>query len=172
MGYHGSSVIHSPDELQNMRIVSLILVAMLTWLTGCVSVYKIDTQQGNVVTQEMVDKLKPGMTRGQVRFVLGTPLIVDPFHQDRWDYFYYFKKGRELVGQARRLTVMFKNDLLVGVNGDLVIKQRVIAEDTAPPDPTPADEQPLADDRFPRTDTGDTDSSMHGAVTRSENRAL
>ena len=51
--------------------------------------YKIDVQQGNFLDQEMVAKLKPGMTRSQVRFLLGTPLIADPFHPDRWDYVYY-----------------------------------------------------------------------------------
>ena len=50
--------------------------------------YHIDIQQGNVLTQDMVAKLKPGMTRHQVRFVMGTPPITDPFHEDRWDYVY------------------------------------------------------------------------------------
>ena len=67
---------------------------MLLLLSGCSYIptlpYKIDIQQGNVVTEEMVEKLKPGMSRSQVRFVLGTPLITDVFHADRWDYFYYF----------------------------------------------------------------------------------
>jgi outer membrane protein assembly factor BamE len=66
------------------------------------SAHRIDIQQGNVVTQEMVAKLKPGMTRQQVRFVLGTPPIVDPFHPQRWDYVYYYRKAGT-VTEHRRL---------------------------------------------------------------------
>lgn len=81
--------------------------------------HKIDIQQGNYVTQDMVDKLKPGMTRAQVRFVLGTPLIVDPFRTDRWDYVYLYKKGGEITEQ-RRLAAIFKDDKLVRLEGDVM----------------------------------------------------
>jgi len=75
------------------RLALLAFIAALP-LNACVlKVHKLDIQQGNVVTQEMVDKLRPGMTRAQVRYVLGTPLVTDSFHQDRWDYFYSYKKG-------------------------------------------------------------------------------
>ena len=90
-------------------------------LSGC-AVYKLEVQQGNVVTQEMIDKLKPGMTPSQVRFVLGTPLIVDPFHQDRWDYYYYLRRSNESSGESQRVTVVFKKDLLFAVQGDTRIK--------------------------------------------------
>ena len=56
--------------------------------------YKIDVQQGNVLTQDMVAQLKPGQTREQVRFILGTPLLADIFHQQRWDYVYSYRNGR------------------------------------------------------------------------------
>ncbi|MEK7206420.1 MAG: outer membrane protein assembly factor BamE, partial [Pseudomonadota bacterium] len=75
--------------------------------TGCLSVYKAEIQQGNVVTQEMVDKLRPGMTHSQVRYVMGTPLITDTFHQTRWDYYYYLRKTGEKTGESQRLTVIF-----------------------------------------------------------------
>lgn len=81
--------------------------------------HKIDIQQGNYVTQDMVDKLKPGMTRAQVRFVLGTPLVVDPFRTDRWDYVYLYKKGGEITEQ-RRLAAIFKDDKLVRLEGDVM----------------------------------------------------
>jgi len=81
--------------------------------------YRIDIQQGNYVTQDMVAKLKPGMSRSQVRFALGTPLIVDPFHTDRWDYVYTMQKGGKLVEQ-RTVTVVFKGDLLERIEGDVV----------------------------------------------------
>jgi outer membrane protein assembly factor BamE len=105
----------------------LILPSVLAF-AGCkqlpdvptiISPYKIDIQQGNVVTQEMLDKLKVGMTRAQVRFALGSPLVVDPFRTDRWDYVYsYQKQGKEL--ERRRVTVIFDEDRLVRIAGDVV----------------------------------------------------
>jgi outer membrane protein assembly factor BamE len=79
----------------------------------------MDVQQGNAVTQEMVSKLQPGMTRSQVRFALGTPLIVDPFRTDRWDYVYLYQKAGKQIEQ-RQLAVYFKDDRLVRIEGDVV----------------------------------------------------
>jgi len=84
--------------------------------------YKIDIQQGNVVTQEMVEKLKPGMTPSQVRFILGTPLVVDAFHKDRWDYVYRFSKAGTLQ-ESRRIVIVFKDDKLARIEGDVVAAQ-------------------------------------------------
>ena len=102
----------------------LIFVVLL--LAGCQSVtlpglsaHKIDIQQGNVVTQDMVAKLKPGMSRSQVRFALGTPLIADPFHPDRWDYVYVMHKKGKLVAQ-RRIVAVFQDDKLVRIEGNVV----------------------------------------------------
>lgn len=103
----------------------VILIFLL--LGGCTQVpmlptvtpHKIDIQQGNYVTQEMVAKLKPGMTRSQVRFILGTPLVVDPFRTDRWDYVYLYKKGGTVTEQ-RRIAVIFKDDKLERIEGDVV----------------------------------------------------
>jgi outer membrane protein assembly factor BamE len=104
-----------------------VLPAML--LAGCANplsrqsldnwslTYKVDVQQGIVVTQEMVEQLKVGMTRDQVRFVLGTPILTDPFHADRWEYPFRFVPGRGRV-EERRFTVYFKSDLLTSYNGD------------------------------------------------------
>jgi outer membrane protein assembly factor BamE len=80
--------------------------------------YKMDIQQGNYVTQEMVAKLKPGMSRAQVRFALGTPLVVDPFHAERWDYVYVLQKGGRIV-EHRRLVVLFDGDKLLRLEGDV-----------------------------------------------------
>jgi outer membrane protein assembly factor BamE len=81
--------------------------------------YRMDIQQGNVVTQEMISKLKPGMTRSQVRFVLGTPLVVDPFRTNRWDYVYLYEKAGRLVEQ-RHIAVIFEDDKLVRIEGDVI----------------------------------------------------
>lgn len=84
-----------------------------------VTPYKIDVRQGNYVTQEMVAQLKPGMTRDQVKFVLGSPLVADMFHADRWDYVYHFQPGKG-AAQQRRLVVFFEDDKLAKVAGDIV----------------------------------------------------
>lgn len=81
-------------------------------------VYKIDVQQGNVVTQDMLAQLEPGMDKSKVRFIMGTPIVLDVFHQDRWDYIYTFQPGGgERV--ERRLSLFFKYDRLVKVTGDV-----------------------------------------------------
>lgn len=108
------------------RLISLVSLAVL-FLAGCSNnsvlsylpePYKVTIQQGNVITQEMVEKLKPGMTKSQVRFVLGSPPITDIFHADRWDYFYFVKTGNQVKDQ-RKLTLYFENDLLARVAGDV-----------------------------------------------------
>lgn len=119
----------APLRLRIPLILS-VLCAVLG-LSACLKVYKIDVPQGNIVSQEMVDKLRPGMTRAQVRFVLGTPLVVDTFHRDRWEYFYSYKKTVEGVAETRRLTLLFKDDVLHSVEGDVATK--------APGAPAPAD---------------------------------
>lgn len=79
--------------------------------------YQPTIQQGNVVTQEMVDKLKPGMNRRQVAYVLGTPLLVDAFHQDRWDYVYTKEVGGGTDNKTH-ITLFFEDDILVRIDGD------------------------------------------------------
>ncbi len=79
--------------------------------------YKPTVQQGNVVTQEMVDKLKPGMNRRQVTYILGTPLLVDAFHQDRWDYVYTKEVGGG-AGNKTHISLYFEDDILVRIGGD------------------------------------------------------
>lgn len=96
-------------------------IFLTLFLTACspsvlITPHKTDVQQGNVVTEDMLDKIKPGMTKSQVRFVLGTPLISDAFHGDRWDYVYRFNKKGELT-EHRRLTVVFEGDKLKTVEG-------------------------------------------------------
>lgn len=91
-------------------------------VTRAVTPYRIDVRQGNFVSQDMVAQLKKGMTRDQVRFVLGTPLVTDIFHADRWDYVYRLEPGHGEV-QQRRLTVFFKDDHLEHVTGDVVAAQ-------------------------------------------------
>lgn len=81
--------------------------------------YRIDVRQGNYVDQSMLSQLRKGMTRDQVRFVLGTPLLADVFHADRWDYLYRFRPGSGEVEQ-RRVSVFFLEGKLEYVDGDVV----------------------------------------------------
>ncbi len=106
------------SALARALLVAVALCA-LSGVGGCtLKPYKIDIQQGNVVTQEMVSKLRQGMTRSQVKFVMGTPLVTDPFHPERWDYFYKFDKGGQ-AREERRLTLLFEGDKLAKVLGDV-----------------------------------------------------
>ncbi len=86
-------------------------------------VYRIDMQQGNVIEQEMLDKLKPGMEKGQVHFIMGTPTIVDPFHDDRWEYIYTYSKGGKRREQ-RHITIFFEDDKLTYLGGGVVAGMR------------------------------------------------
>ena len=102
----------------------LILGAVCSLLAACNSFnpYKIDVQQGNVLTQEMVAQLKPGQTREQVRFILGTPLLADIFHQQRWDYVYSYRKGRSGEVETRQFSVYFdKDNRLERASGDVEV---------------------------------------------------
>jgi len=100
---------------KNLIIISLLVALTSTGLvTGC-SPHRIDIQQGNKVTPENFAKLKPGMNRNQVVFILGSPLLKDPFNQDRWDYIYYKKPGNEPAKQSR-VTLYFNGDALVKID--------------------------------------------------------
>lgn len=107
------------------RTLALAALASLALLGGCGNlgsmdfpgVYKISIPQGNIITQDMVDQLRPGMTKRQVIFVMGTPLVRDPYHQDRWDYVYNFQPGGGERGQER-LAVIFEDGELVSLSGD------------------------------------------------------
>ena len=101
----------------------LIIVACIASMAaaGCSRyslVHRIDIQQGNVVTREQVAQLETGMNRGQVQFLMGSPMVVDVFHQDRWDYIYLLKPG---YGEPReqRVTLFFENDRLVRIDSTL-----------------------------------------------------
>jgi outer membrane protein assembly factor BamE len=107
--------------MASRRFFLIVLTMAVTGASACVRVYVPDVQQGNVITQEMVDQLKTGMTRRQVQFVLGTPLITDPFHQDRWDYYYSYKRGNKYRAK-RRLSLFFKGDELVEIRGNVRVK--------------------------------------------------
>ena len=88
----------------------LIIGASLLVLNGCIRSYRVEIQQGNVISAEQIEKIIPGTTRNEVRFILGTPLIEDPFHAERWDYFYSLDPAKGEVVTKYRLSVWFEND--------------------------------------------------------------
>jgi len=92
-------------------------------------VYRVDVQQGNVIEQSMIDKLEPGMTKAKVRFIMGTPLLVDPFHSNRWDYIYSIEPGDGERAQ-RHVALFFKDDKLTHLEGDITTGYRHSEEDT------------------------------------------
>ena len=112
-----------------MSFHHLIFYFAFIFLTACsvkspidyfeAKIYKLDVQQGNIITAEMLMGLKPGMTRAQVKYVLGTPLIQDSFHENRWDYIYKMIKDDRLI-EERHVVVRFKDDELFDVKGDII----------------------------------------------------
>lgn len=138
------------NQRHAVRLPSLWVLLVSLWivvaLAGCTT-YRIDIQQGNVVTQEMVAKLKPGMTRSQVKFVMGTPLVADVFHPNRWDYFYKFDKaGRPR--EQRTLTLVFDTDALKQIVGDVNAAPGLGEEDKTISGTVPKSET------LPKTETG------------------
>jgi outer membrane protein assembly factor BamE len=107
--------------------LSLALAMTALIVSGCnyvpripgITPYKMEIQQGNFVSQEMVSQLKPGMTKEQVRFLLGTPLVADIFHPDRWDYVYW-REAPDGRREQRKLTVLFEKGELARLDGDVV----------------------------------------------------
>ncbi len=120
-----------------MKIIYLLLLITFT-LSGCTRsfdggfttplLYKIDIQQGNVIEQDMLDKLKPGMDKDQVRFIMGTPVIIDPFHSERWEYIYSYQKGGG-VREQRYITLHFVDEKLSYITGDIEAGSPVTDDD-------------------------------------------
>ncbi len=96
-----------------------ILIAGL-WLNACI--YRIDIQQGNLLEEDLIDQIEVGMTRSQVQFLLGSPMIEDSFHPDRWDYTYYFQQGRSREIKQRWFVIYFQENRVVNLNKDAIIE--------------------------------------------------
>jgi outer membrane protein assembly factor BamE len=104
------------------RFILLALLPLIFGLSACgfvgfPGVYRIDVEQGNLVDQEMVDQLQRGMSRRQVRFIMGSPLVEDTFNQNRWDYPYVIRNGQTIIRTAQ-VSIFFEGDRLVNMTGD------------------------------------------------------
>jgi len=96
---------------------SLTLVSCTTILTNLPGVYTVDVQQGNMVDQDMIDQLRPNMNKRQVLYIMGSPMLTDVFHQNRWDYIYSARiDGGDR--QQKRISLIFEDDKIIGVQGD------------------------------------------------------
>lgn len=163
-----------------------LTLAGLAGLSACSSiprphipgVYKIDIQQGNIITQDMVDQLRPGMTESQVKFIMGTPLIMDTFHANRWDYLYSIQPGGGKRYQER-LTLLFDNNMLVSLSGDFLPgrtrEEEILNEGSGAQISTeePKQQQPETDVPIPPGDLlkeiqGEVDSIMKAPVPEIE----
>ena len=116
--------------MQRIKAYCISIITTMT-VTACSSMtpnfYKLDVRQGNVLEPDKVAQLQPGMTMRQVQNILGSPLLTDPFHQDRWDYVYaFYPRGNREKGVERRLTLYFQGTILAGIEGI----------DSIPPAPT------------------------------------
>ena len=143
-----------------MRIFLLVLSLLVTACSPSlpsIKPYKMPIQQGNLVTSKMMMQLKPGMTKTQVRFVMGTPLINDSFHKDQWDYFYQMEKDGAII-EKRRVILMFEKDLLAKVKGDVIPanantnknedRQEIVPIKSSEPNPNPAQKEKSMLDRL------------------------
>jgi outer membrane protein assembly factor BamE len=122
---------------------TVVLLTLATVSSGCV--YRMDIQQGNFLEARTVDQLAVGMTRSQVRYLLGTPMVPDAFDKDRWDYLYYFRRGRLHTPYQRHLIVFFKEDKVDKFDKDNV--------PTAPPEKQPQEQTPQEQapiEKFPK----------------------
>lgn len=129
IGYHLAPIICHPSPphqitepvltLTRIRCLSAALAGACL-LAGCV--YRVDVQQGNLLEYTDIQAVKPGMTRSQVRFLLGTPVVEDPFDTDRWDYIYYFKKGRGNRADQRWLIVLFSDERVTEIRRDVQVE--------------------------------------------------
>jgi len=120
------SIIASSALLSGCSNLSMPEVSMPDALPDLV--HKVEIQQGNIVNQQMVNRLEPGMSKRQVSFIMGSPMISDTFHAARWDYLYRLHKSGHAPTETRRVSLHFENEQLVRIEGDIR------------PEPVPEDE--------------------------------
>tara|TARA_B100001750_G_scaffold207850_1_gene186448 strand:- start:133 stop:471 length:339 start_codon:yes stop_codon:yes gene_type:complete len=101
-------------------IYKLNILTIALWLSACI--YRIDIQQGNLLEEDIIEQVEIGMTRSQVEFLLGSPMIEDSFHPDRWDYTYYFQQGRSQDIEQRWFIVYFQGDRVVNLEKNAIIE--------------------------------------------------
>src|ERR1041385_8580473 len=122
---------------------ALAFIACGFALAACTPIYKLDIQQGNLFSKSLVDTLKPGMTKRQVTLVMGSPSVVNPFEQNRWDYISTIRRGNGRM-ESKDLVLFFENDALARIEGDYFAEnpQELIKEATKYKRQYPDDKRP------------------------------
>jgi outer membrane protein assembly factor BamE len=138
----GNGFRNPPSGIFRSLAATLVLLAAAV-SSGCV--YRMDIQQGNYLEARTVDQLSVGMTRSQVRYLLGTPMVPDAFDKDRWDYLYFYRRGRLHTPYQRHLIVFFKEDKVNKFDKDNV---PTAAPELQPQEPSPQEQAPIA--KFPK----------------------
>lgn len=122
----------TPRRLPRAALRALLSTALLALLLGAgACVYRINVQQGNFLDPKAVAQVAPGMTRSQVRLLLGTPMVSSAFDSDRWDYVYYLKRGRSRHAEQRKVTVFFDGDKVSRIEHPDAPENRVAKSETA-----------------------------------------
>ena len=132
--------------------------------------YRQDISQGNEITPEMLLEVKPGMNKSQVRFVLGTPLIQDSFHKDRWDYIYVVRKEGKFI-ESRHLVLTFKKDMLVNLTGDLIDRNKDV-ETMEFQNAKEWDEESLAEEQKKFSNTEDKKETLEKSNSSIDNKQI
>jgi len=99
-------------NIAHFKFQFLVLCTTGLLLSGCAGIYHMDIQQGNLLNESQVKQLQTGMNKRQVQYLLGAPLITDPFHKQRWDYYYSFRKGGASTTRRQQLTLYFQDQTL------------------------------------------------------------
>ncbi len=102
------------------HLFRFLAIAVAT-LIASACIYRVDIQQGNLLESDAIEQVEVGMTRSQVQFLLGTPMVADAFHQDRWDYAYFLRRGRSRDVERRWIVVHFEEDRVVRLERDLIL---------------------------------------------------
>ncbi len=123
--------------LRTTRLLVALAAVLATVVLSSGCVYRAAVQQGNFLDPRQVSQLQDGMTRSQVRFLLGTPMLPDAFDNDRWDYVYFLKLGRGSETEQRRLTVFFTDDRVARIE-NIGVPSTVVTDPAAPPSPAPS----------------------------------
>jgi len=163
-------------------LIYFIVCASLS-MTGCVKrvpmpniVHRPDIQQGNVITQKMVNKLRPGMGKSQVRYLLGSPMLVDVFHQERWDYMYTNHPGNSHDTEKRHVSLFFEDNKLARLEGDYrpmeETPDQLISEEAAIPVPDTKRDRGFIMNMWEKITTDDEDQALEPTQQEKKDQEL
>ncbi|WP_114325335.1 outer membrane protein assembly factor BamE [Candidatus Colwellia aromaticivorans] len=115
-------------------LLRTVIISIALSLSACSSwVYRIDIPQGNYLEQKSIDKIQIGMTKEQVKFILGSPVLIDTFDNDTWNYIYRFKSGKsDKLDVQKSFTIKFKDDELISADGDFELSKNFNTPFNAP----------------------------------------